>query len=281
MTRIAYIDGIYQPLNWPSIMAEDRGYQFADGVYEVITLRDGQFYDEALHYQRLEASLAMLDIPPPMSRAALKLVVRETVRKNRLAAALIYIQISRGVAPREHSYRDGLKPVLVVTARPVDASRRQHIYKNGIAVISVPDQRWARCDIKSIALLPNILARQTALKQGAQEAWQVNEDNFVTEGAATNAWMIDKKNRLHTHPANAAILNGIVRRTIFAYAENAGLRIIEKPFTIAQACRAAECFATASTMSIFPVVAIDGEKIGNGKPGKLTRQLIAACESAL
>ncbi len=280
MTRIAYINGIYQPLTWPAIMAEDRGYQFADGVYEVIAFHNGQFYDETLHYERLDASLAMLDIPAPMNRAALKMVVRETIRKNRLKAAIIYIQISRGIAPREHSYHAGLKPVLVVTARPLDTSRRQQIHKQGIAVISVPDQRWARCDIKSIALLPNILARQSALKQGAQEAWQVNSAGFITEGAATNAWMIDKQNRLYTHPANAAILNGIMRRTILNLAKEAGLQLVEQAFSTAQAQRAAECFATASTMSIFPVVSLDGKKIGDGKIGRHTAQLIAACERA-
>ena len=273
MSRIAYIDGCFQPLNWPAVMIEDRGYQFADGVYEVLALRDGRLCEEDLHLERLAYSLEALAIAMPMSRAALKLVVRETVRQNRLTNGIVYIQISRGVAPREHGFKAALRPVLVVTVRRFDKAQRQRIRREGIAVISMPDQRWARCDIKSIALLPNVLARQSAIDGEADEAWLTDDKGYVTEGAATNAWIVDKKGCLHTRSAGAEILNGIMRRVLLDLATEQGLKVSERPFTIKEARIAAECFSTASTMAVLPVVSIDGQRIGDGKPGAITTAL--------
>ena len=214
MSRIAYVDGVYQPLNLPGILVEDRGYQFADGVYEVCAIRNGRLLDEARHLDRLEYSLDALDMPMPMSRAALQQVMRETLRRNRIHSGILYMQVSRGVAPREHMYDASLKPILVMTARPISAERRMQIMKKGISVISVPDQRWARCDIKSISLLPNVLARQSARNAKVQEAWQIDGQGMVTEGAATNAWIVDAKGVLRTRPADNDILNGIVRQVL-------------------------------------------------------------------
>ena len=162
MSRIAYVDGVYQPIDMPGIHVEDRGYQFADGVYEVCAVHNARPVDEEAHLDRLERSLAELGIAAPMSRAAMKIVVRETLARNRIRNGIVYMQVTRGVASREHNYPAGLKPVFVVTARHNDPARRASVLRDGISVVTVPDQRWARCDIKSISLLPNVLARQAA-----------------------------------------------------------------------------------------------------------------------
>jgi D-alanine transaminase len=279
MSRIAYIDGVYQPLNMPGILVEDRGYQFADGVYEVCAIRGGKLLDEARHLDRLDYSLAALDMPPPMSRAALQQVMRETLRRNRMRDGILYMQVSRGVAPREHMFNPDLKPVLVITARPIAADRRAQIMKKGISVVSVPDQRWARCDIKSISLLPNVLARQSARNAKVQEAWQIDGQGMVTEGAATNAWIVDAKGVLRTRPASHEILNGIVRQVLLDCVADLGMKFEEKPFSLKEALAAKECFSTASTMSVFPVIEIDGQKIGAGKPGEVAKMLSDAYDA--
>ena len=279
MSRIAYIDGVYQPLNMPGILVEDRGYQFADGVYEVCAIRGGKLLDEARHLDRLDYSLAALDMPPPMSRAALQQVMRETLRRNRVRNGILYMQVSRGVAPREHMFNPDLKPVLVITARPIAADRRAQIMKKGISVVSVPDQRWARCDIKSISLLPNVLARQSARNAKVQEAWQIDGQGMVTEGAATNAWIVDAKGVLRTRPASHEILNGIVRQVLLDCVADLGMKFEEKPFSLKEALAAKECFSTASTMSVFPVIEIDGRKIGAGKPGEVAKMLSDAYDA--
>ena len=279
MSRIAYVDGVYQPLNLPGIFVEDRGYQFADGVYEVCAIRNGRLLDEARHLDRLEYSLDALDMPMPMSRAALQQVMRETLRRNRIHSGILYMQVSRGVAPREHMYDASLKPILVMTARPISAERRMQIMKKGISVISVSDQRWARCDIKSISLLPNVLARQSARNAKVQEAWQIDGQGMVTEGAATNAWIVDSKGVLRTRPAGNDILNGIVRQVLLHCVSELGLKFEEKPFSLDEALTAQECFSTASTMSVFPVVKIDGKTIANGKPGRVAKTLSDAYDT--
>ena len=279
MSRIAYIDGVYQPLNMPGILVEDRGYQFADGVYEVCAIRGGKLLDEARHLDRLDYSLAALDMPPPMSRLALQQVMRETLRRNRVRDGILYMQVSRGVAPREHMFNPDLKPVLVITARPIAADRRAQIMKKGISVVSVPDQRWARCDIKSISLLPNVLARQSARNAKVQEAWQIDGQGLVTEGAATNAWIVDAKGVLRTRPASHEILNGIVRQVLLDCVADLGMKFEEKPFSLKEALAARECFSTASTMSVFPVIEIDGQKIGAGKPGEVAKMLSDAYDA--
>ncbi|MDB2477332.1 D-amino-acid transaminase [Alphaproteobacteria bacterium] len=279
MSRIAYIDGVYQPLNMPGILVEDRGYQFADGVYEVCAIRGGKLLDEARHLDRLDYSLAALDMPPPMSRLALQQVMRETLRRNRVRDGILYMQVSRGVAPREHMFNPDLKPVLVITARPIAADRRAQIMKKGISVVSVPDQRWARCDIKSISLLPNVLARQSARNAKVQEAWQIDGQGMVTEGAATNAWIVDAKGVLRTRPASHEILNGIVRQVLLDCVADLGMKFEEKPFSLKEALASRECFSTASTMSVFPVIEIDGQKIGAGKPGEVAKMLSDAYDA--
>ena len=274
MSRIAYVDGVYQSIDLPGIHVEDRGYQFADGVYEVCAVHNARPVDEEAHLDRLERSLAELDIAAPMSRAAMKIVVRETLARNRIRNGIIYMQVTRGVASREHNYPAGLKPVLVVTARHSDPARRASVLRAGISVITVPDQRWARCDIKSISLLPNVLARQAAKERGVQEAWQVDADGMVTEGAATNAWIVDSTGVLRTRPADGGILNGIVRQTIIELLDELGMTFEERAFSVEEALSARECFSTASTLAVFPLVNIDGQNISDGKPGAVSQQIV-------
>ncbi len=278
MAQIAYVDGHYLPLSQAGVNVEDRGYQFSDGVYEVFALRQGQLVDEDAHLDRLEKSLNELSIPQPISRAALKLVIRETMRKNNLAHerafGVVYLQITRGVAPRNHIYPDHMQPILVITVRPQNPQDLERVRENGIEVVSHPDLRWARCDIKSISLLPNILARQHAKNAMAQEAWLVDEQGFVTEGAATNAWIVTQDNVLLTRQAEANILPGITRAVLMEALLELGLSYETRAFTIEEAQQAKEAFSTASTMTIFPVVKIDGQLVQNGKPGALSLQLI-------
>ncbi|MGC6475443.1 MAG: D-amino-acid transaminase [Parvibaculales bacterium] len=280
MAQIAYIDGHYLPLSHAGVNVEDRGYQFSDGVYEVFALRHGKLVDEEAHLDRLEKSLYELNIVSVMSRPALKLVIRETIRKNNLAHAhgfgVVYLQITRGVAPRNHIYPDNMRPILVITVRSQNPRDIEKIRENGIEVISHPDLRWARCDIKSISLLPNILARQQAKKAQAQEAWLVDEQGFVTEGAATNAWIVTQQDVLLTRQAEDNILPGITRAVLMDTLSELGLSIETRAFTIEEAQQAKEAFSTASTMTIFPVVRIDGKPVQNGKPGALSLQLFDA-----
>ncbi len=270
MSRIAYVNGRYLPHDAASVHIEDRGYQFADGVYEVIAVRGGGLIDCEWHMERLQRSLSHLQIDMPMSVAALCVVLRETVRRNRVSTGIVYIQVSRGVARRDHPFPNpAVRPALVVTARrtPPLASK---VIDEGVAVISQPDIRWQRCDIKAIALLPNVLVKQAARSQGAYEAWQVDEAGFVTEGGSTNAWIINNEGILVTRPPENAILNGITRRRLIALAESRGINVEERAFSLAEAKSAREAFLTSTTAFVTPVVQIDGTTLGNGRPGSQT-----------
>ncbi|MGC6471802.1 MAG: D-amino-acid transaminase [Parvibaculales bacterium] len=278
MAKIAYIDGHYKPLSEAHVNVEDRSYQFSDGVYEVFALRDGLLVDEEAHLDRLERSLAEMSIPAVMTRQALKLVIRETIRKNSVSNGVVYLQISRGVAPRNHVYPDDLRPVLVITVRPQILGAGERLRRDGIAVVSQPDQRWARCDIKTVSLLPNILARQSANTMQAQEAWLLDEDGFITEGAATNAWIVNADGVLLTRPSGPDILAGITREILLEVIKSQNMDYIERAFTLEEAFSAREAFSTASTLTVFPVVSIDSHEIGTGRPGPLTLQLFDAYE---
>jgi len=273
MSRIAYVNGRYLPHGAATVHIEDRGYQFADGVYEVIAVRDGVLIDGDWHMERLQRSLSELRIAIPMSVAALNIVLSETVRRNRFSVGIVYLQVSRGVARRDHPFpKDGTPPALVVTARRTPPTPAK-IIDEGIAVISQPDIRWDRCDIKAIALLPNVLVKQAAREQGAYEAWQVDADGFVTEGGSTNAWIINKEGHLVTRGVENAILNGITRRRLIALAQAQGITVEERAFTLAEAKTAREAFLTSTTSFVTPVVRIDDTTIANGRPGSQTLEL--------
>jgi D-alanine transaminase len=273
MSRIAYVNGQYVPHHSAFVHVEDRGYQFADGVYEVCAVADGLLLDETGHLDRLDRSLRELRIDAPASRRSLKVIMREMIRRNRVRDGIVYIQVSRGVAPRDHGFpSDDVPPSLVMTARAIDPAKGIARAANGIKVITRPDIRWKRPDIKSVSLLPNILAKQEALEAGAAEAWLVDENGFVTEGASTNAWIIDDQGRAITRDLGR-ILAGITRAGIIAAAAREGIELVEQAFTVEQAKSAREAFISAATNFAMPVIAIDGVKVGDGQPGPVTKRL--------
>ncbi len=274
MSRIAYVNGRYLPQARASVGIEDRGYQFADGVYEVVEISAGDLIDEALHLDRLARSLAALRMDAPLTSPALGLVIREVVARNRVRDGMIYLQVTRGVASRDHVFPNpGVKPSLVVTARAIDPAAARAKAEKGIRVITTPDLRWKRPDIKSISLLPNVLAKQQAKDRGAAEAWLVGADGLITEGAASNAWIIDADGRVVTHPVDRAILKGVTRTTLLSLLANLGLTLDERPFSPAEAYAAREAFVTGATTLVMPVVAVDDRPIGQGIPGEIVTDL--------
>jgi D-alanine transaminase len=272
MSRIAYVAGQYLPHRQAAVHIEDRGYQFGDGVYEVIAVLGGHLVDEERHLARLNRSLTELRINPPMNDSALKIVIREVIRRNGVNTGIVYLQVTRGVAPREHAFPKATKPVLVVTSRrsrPPDP----RLGRDGIAVITIPDIRWQRCDIKSVALVANVLGKQQAREASAYEAWQVDREGQVTEGTSTNAWIVTADDSVITRAADHAILNGVTRAAILDIIQREGYRLVERPFTVAEARAAREAFLTSTTADLLPVVRIDGAPVADGKPGPLSRKL--------
>jgi D-alanine transaminase len=272
--RIAYVNGRFVPHGEAVVHIEDRGYQFADAVYEVWALFDGRLGDPEGHFQRLERSLGELSIDMPMSRAALTVVLKEAVRRNRVRDGLVYLQVSRGVAPRDHAFpRPGTPPSVVITVSRVDRAAAEARAARGVAVVTTPESRWARCDIKTVGLLPNVLAKQKARAIGAVEAWYVDELGLVTEGASSNAWIVDADGVLRTRDTNANILRGVTRLSLIDMAREAGLKVEERPFTPQEALAAKEAFITGAGTLVLPVVTVDGKPVGDGKPGPVATKL--------
>jgi D-alanine transaminase len=277
MSRIAYVNGRYVPHAHAMVHVEDRGYQFADGVYEVCEVRGGRMIDERRHMERLARSLRELQISQPMPPSALGVVMRETIRRNKVRDGIVYLQVTRGVARRDHVFPEGeVPPSVVVTARSADPGKAERQAADGIAVITVPENRWPRVDIKSVSLLPNVLAKQAAKEAGAREAWFVDTDGMVTEGGSTNAWIVSMDGVLVTRPADTGILRGITRTVVLEVASRQGLRVEERAFSVEEAYAAREAFITAASTIVMPVVRIDGRPIGNGHPGSIARDLRAA-----
>ena len=272
MSRIAYVAGQYLPHRQAAVHIEDRGYQFGDGVYEVIAVTGGRLVDEAPHLARLHRSLSELRIPAPMGDAALKLVFRETVRRNGVENGIVYLQVTRGAAPRDHAFPKAAKPVLVVTSRR-SRPPNPRFGREGIAVITIPDIRWQRCDIKSVALVPNVLGKQQAREAGAYEAWQVDRDGNITEGTSTNAWIVTGDGAVVTRAADNAILNGVTRGAVLDIIRGEGYRFVERPFSLEEARAAREAFLTSTTAELLPVVRIDDAPVADGKPGPLSLKL--------
>jgi D-alanine transaminase len=274
MGRVAYVNGRFVPQGEAMVHIEDRGYQFADAVYEVWAVFDGKLADAEGHFVRLERSLGELSMPMPMSRAALTLVLKEALRRNRLREALIYLQVSRGVAPRDHAFpKDPVRQGVVITVSPVDRAASEVRAARGVGVVTTPETRWGRCDIKTVGLLPNALAKQKAREAGAAEAWFVDELGFVTEGASSNAWIVDGEGKLRTRDTNANILRGITRRTLLEVIRDAGLQVDERPFTPDEARQAKEAFITGAGTLVLPVISVDGKPVGEGKPGPVAMKL--------
>ncbi len=274
MSRIAYVNGQYVPHREAAVHVEDRGYQFADGVYEVCEVWQNKIVDMPRHIDRLDRSLRELRIDWPMSRSAMEFVLREVVRRNRVRDGIVYIQVTRGVARRDHYFpSDDVAPSIVVTARSSDPRAGEAAAEKGISVITYPENRWPRVDIKSVALLPNVLAKQAAKEQGCKEAWYYDADNNVTEGGSTNAWIVTKDGTLVTRPAESGILRGITRTVVLDLVQREGLAFEERPFSVEEAKQAREAFVTAASTLVMPVVKIDDTVVGNGHPGSVASRL--------
>jgi D-alanine transaminase len=274
MSRIAYVNGRYQPHTGAAVHIDDRGYQFGDGVYEVVHVYAGRLVDEDLHLNRLDRSLRELRIAPPLSRTALRLVLLEVARRNRLHSGLLYMQITRGVARREHVFPAAATPALVVTMRrlpPYPAAIEGWTTK----AITLPDQRWARCDIKTTNLLANVLAREAARSQGAGEALLIDAAGNLTEGAATSVWVVDRQGRLLLRRQDAAILPGCTRAALHALLADVGVTVEEAPCSLDDLRAAREIFLTSATSFVKPVLALDGAPVGDGAVGPVARRLFA------
>lgn len=274
MARVAYVNGRYRPVTDTAIGIEDRGFQFGDGIYEVWTVRAGRFLDHKGHQDRLVRSLKELRIDMPVGLSALNVILGEIVRRNHIRDGLVYLQVTRGVSRRDHPFpKVKPRPTLVITARPIDLAAAAARAEAGIGVITAPDLRWKRCDIKTTNLLPNVLAKQAAREAGAFEAWLVDEDGYVTEGSSSNAWIVTRDGALVTRQEDERILWGVTRLAILALAEAEGLRIEQRPFTPQEALDAREAFVTSASTFATPVVSIDGRPVANGAPGSVATRL--------
>lgn len=274
MSRVVYVNGRYEPYADAAVHAEDRGFQFADAVYEVIEVLGGRLVDGSRHLDRLERSLSELGMGLPMSRAALSHVLRETIKRNRVRDGLVYMQVSRGAGRRDFALPSSDVPhtvVVVARSQPRGAIAAQA--ENGIAVVTRRDPRWARCDIKTVMLLPAVLAKHEARADGAKEVWFLDESDNVTEGASSNAWIVTADGTLVTRYLDSRILPGITRATALDAAQSLQMPVEERAFTRQEALAAKEAFITSATNTVMPVVTIDGQKIGDGMPGPLTVRL--------
>lgn len=273
MTRICYVNGQYVPATHAVVPMEDRGYHFADGVYEVIVFFNGRLLDEQPHLERLKHSLSVLRMSLPMSEAALKLVMRELMAKHPFKDGYIYLQITRGVAHRDHGFPAGVKPSVTMFVNREKKPTRQQV-QEGVSAVTVPDIRWGRCDAKTISLLPNVLARQASIEAGARETWLVNKDGFITEGSHSNAFLI-KGGKVITHPADEHILNGVRRINILRLCKENGIDVEERPFHKDELRDAEGAFMSSATSNVLPIVSVDGVSVGNGQPSELTQRIYA------
>ncbi len=275
MSRTAYVNGRYLPLADAAVHVEDRGLQFADGVYEVLYVREGVPLDAGLHLARLERSLRELRLAQPVPRASLEAVVGEIIRRNRLRHGLVYIQVTRGTAPRLHVFpKAGTRPTLIVTGRRA-APMPPDLEHWTARAITLPDERWARCDIKSVSLLPNVLAKQAAKEAGAIEAILYDRDGMVTEGASTSVWIVDRAGRLRTRALGPEILPGCTRAALIEEMEKSQIGFEERAFAVEELRGAREIFLTAATTFVKPVTELDGIRVGDGRAGPVASRLFA------
>ena len=272
--RIAYVNGRYLPHGHAGVHIEDRALQLGDGIYEVNNVIAGKAINQDYHLDRMERSLREIGIAMPMSRASLKIVMGEMIARNRIANGLLYIQVTRGAVRRDHvPPADPPKPTLIMTMRAQDMAGLAARMEKGIAISTQPDIRWGRCDVKTVQLLPNLLAKQAAKAAGAFEAWLVDDEGYVTEGASTNAWIVDADGTVITRDLSNAILPGVTRRTLLEVLADAQIKVAERKFSVAEAKAAREAFLTSATGAAVPVVTVDGQKLGDGTPGPLTRRI--------
>ncbi len=269
--RIVYVNGAFGPLETASVPVMDRGFLFGDGIYEVTAVIDGRFADNEAHLARLDRSLSEIEIRNPHTAEEWTAIQRELVQRNGLTEGLIYIEVTRGVAERDFTSPDTLAPTVVMFTQ-VKPLRTNGNLAKGASVITLPDLRWARRDIKSVSLLAQVLAKRAAAKAGVAEAWMV-EDGVVTEGASSTAFILTEADEIVTRPLSQAVLPGVTRRTILRLAAERGLRFVERPFSVAEAQGAREAFFTSASTIVMPVVRIDDVTVGDGKPGPVALRL--------
>jgi D-alanine transaminase len=271
MTRIVYLNGEFVPFEQAKIPIMDRGFLFGDGIYEVTAVFDGKLLDNIPHLARLERSLKEIAIANPLSDADWTRLQTELVRRNNLADGVIYIEVTRGVYERDFVCPEGIPPTVVMFTQAKEL-RDPESARAGVAVVTVPELRWKRRDIKSVSLLAQVLAKRAAARAGVAEAWMI-EDDQVTEGASSTAFIVTKDRRIVTRPLSTAVLPGITRGAVLRLLERHALHLDERPFTVAEAMGATEAFLTSASSLVTPVVKIDGRPVGDGKPGPLTREL--------
>ncbi|SCY03937.1 D-amino-acid transaminase [Microvirga guangxiensis] len=271
MSRIVFLNGSFLPIEEAKVPFMDRGFLFGDGVYEGIAILDGHLVDNDAHLERLERSLREVRIPNPYTRAEWTRLEEEIARRNGMTEGFIYFQVTRGVAERDFMFPENTAPTVAMFTQ-AKAIVNAPAAEKGIAVITVPDQRWSRRDIKSINLLAQVLAKQAAKEAGAQEAWMV-QDGFVTEGGSSSGFIVTKEGRIVVRPLSNAILPGITRKSLLALSQDAGIELEERLFTVEEAYDAAEAFMTSASTFVLPIVSIDGRSIGDGKPGPITKKL--------
>ena len=273
MSRVSYINGSYCPHKFATTHIEDRGYQFADGVYEVIAVHNKKLLDFDDHIKRLLLSLNKVKINHVYNAKMIKFISNQLIKKNYVNNGIIYLQVTRGITSRNHSYPNSIKPVLVMTAKNITKNSFSNVEK-GVKVISLPDLRWSRCDIKSISLLANVLAKQEAVELGAFEAIFYDRSNFITEGSSSNIWIVDNKNIIKTPPLSNKILAGVTRKVLKRLVKENLISFIESKISIDDIKKSNEVFITNTTGLICPVIQMDNRLIANGLPGPITLKLI-------
>ena len=270
--NICYINGKFEFKQNGKISIEDRGFNFADSIYEVMQFKKKKIFNYELHLKRLERSLSELKIRSPFSNSkSFEIIIKNLIILNKMHRGYVYLQISRGTSSRNHLFPKFVEPNIVIVLYKYNDSRD---LKNGVHVVSIKDMRWKRCDIKTISLLPNVLGKQNAFQKNCYESWQINEKNEITEGTTSNAFIVSKDKVIQTYPKNKNILGGVTRDTTITLAKNNGYKVIEKSFNREQAINASEAFLTSTTVGILPVLSIDGFKISNSKVGNITKSLI-------
>ena len=271
MKNTTYINNKFIDHNKAKISVDDRGFLFADSVYELINVSNKKIIDLDQHLNRLKVSLRKVKIKYKLNKKKYEEIINKLIKLNKIFNGYIYIQITRGVAERKHEFPNKYSPTTIIFTKHLKINKK--IYEKGVKIITIPDIRWLRRDIKTTSLLPNVLSKQLAVEKNAFESWLIDDGN-ITEGSASNAWIIKNSNTIVTHPANNKILKGVTRDTIIKILKKNGFNIKEKPFNLIEAKNAKEAFLTSSTLSVLPVVKIDNYNISKGKPGDITKKIL-------